>query len=364
MPNDASSVDRAKFSGAFTGVPNNGNISVSVINEGIGKRFNLIGNPYPSTVSISQFIADNNANISGTLYFWRKTNNTTIPSYCTWVAGTFISNGEPNAENPNGIIQTGQGFFVEAINSSTSVVFNNGQRIANNTNQFFKTKAVEKNRIWLNATNSLGNFSQMAVGYITDATLGIDEFDGKYYNDGAIALNSFLNNADYVVQGRPLPFDGTDEVPLSFKVTNAGDYTIAIDHVDGLFLTTQDIILKDNENGSEVNLKLNPYTFKASAGVTNTRFSLKYQKTLGVANPLFDENGVVVYKSEGKIYVKSNGLSIDNVKLYDLKGRLLYEKNKVNTTETSIESSKYANQVLIVKIASDQGTIVSKKVFN
>lgn len=364
MPNDASSTVRTSYPGVFTGVPNNGIIPIQMTNGGVGKRFNLIGNPYPSPISVNKFIADNSSNITGTLYFWRKTNNVGSPSYCTLAGGTFITNGESQVVNPNEIIQTGQGFFVEALNSATTVTFNNGQRAVTKTNQFFKTKAIERNTIWLNATNTTGAFSQMAVGYITNATLGTDEYDGKYYNDGVIALNSFLDNTDYVIQGRPLPFDGTDEVPLSFKATSSGDYTISIDHVDGLFASSQDIILKDNDQGTETNLKLNSYTFVASAGATNTRFSLKYQKTLGTTSVIFNENGIVLYKRNEKIFIKSGGSPIDNVKVFDIGGRLLLEKTKVNGNETSIESSKYAGQVLIFKIASEDQTVVSKKIVN
>ena len=364
MPNDASSTIKTNYPGVFTGSPNNGIIPVTLTNLGVGKRFNSIGNPYPSPISMIQFVADNALNITGTLYFWRKTNGLTNPTYCTWLNGTFVSNIGEEVFNPNGIIQTGQGFLVEALNATTTVTFNNGQRVANNANQFFKTKNVEKSTIWLNATNTIGNFSQMAVSYVTNATQGIDDFDGKYYNDGAIALNSFLDNNDYVIQGRALPFDETDEIPLSFKATNAGNYTIAIDHVDGLFLGSQEIILIDRDNGSETNLKTEAYTFAAPAGGTSTRFSLKYQKTLGTNNEVFDEDSIVVFQNNGKINIKSKGIDIYNVKLYDIRGRLLFEKNKVNASETSIESDKYASQVIIVQITSTDNNIVNKKVAN
>ena len=363
MPNDHPTTPTV-WNGSFSGVPNNGIIPITMTNLGVGKRFNLIGNPYPSSVSMTQFVADNNTKITGTLYFWRKTNGLTNPTYCTWVNGVFTSNGGAQVVNPNGIIQTGQGFFVEALNSATTVTFNNGQRIANNANQFFKTKEIERSTIWLNATNSIGNFSQMAVSYVTNATQGVDDFDGKYYNDGAIALNSILDNTDYVIQGRALPFDGTDEVPLSFKATNAGEYSIAIDHVEGLFSGNQDIILKDNETGTETNLKTGNYTFTTQAGATSTRFSLKYQKTLGINNPVFDENSILVFKNNGSIYIKSNGSAINNVKLFDIRGRLILEKTNVNANETSIESAKYANEVLIIQILSDDNKLVNKKVAN
>jgi hypothetical protein len=364
VPNNSSSTIPTIYPGVFSGVPNNGTIPITMTNLGVGLRMNLIGNPYPSPINMTQFVTDNSTNITGTLYFWRKTNNPLKPTYCTWKNGVFTSNGEAQVVDPNGIIQTGQGFIVEALNSATSVSFNNGQRTANNVGQFFKTKAIERNTIWLNATNSIGNFSQMAVSYVTDATQGVDDFDGKYYNDGAIALNSFLDNTDYVIQGRALPFDGTDVVPLSFKVTTAGDYTINIDHVDGVFSSSQSIILLDNDNGIETDLKAGAYTFTAPAGATSSRFSLKYQKTLGINTPVFDENNVIVYKNNSKINIKSNGLSIDNVKLFDIRGRLLFEKTKVNANETSIESSKFANQVLIIQITSNDNSLITKKLVN
>lgn len=355
------------WNGSFTGAPHNGYYQIIMTNGGIGKRFNLVGNPYPSPINMTQFVTDNNTKITGTLYFWRKTNNPLNPSYCTWAGGTFVSNGQAQVVNPSGIIQTGQGFFVEALNSSTTLQFNNGQRVANTTGQFFKTKqSVVDNRstIWLNASNTLGAFSQMAVTYIADATQGVDSYDGKYYNDGDIALNSVIDNDNYVIQGRALPFDATDVVSLSFSATTTGDYSITIDHYDGLFSGSQDIILKDNTTGIETDLKNSSYLFTASAGTDNARFSLKYQKTLGINKPVFNENSVTVYKNKGTIHIKSEAETIDNVQLFDIKGSLLFEKTKLNTKETTIESSKFSNQVLIVKITSSDKEIVSKKILN
>jgi len=43
---------------------------------------------------------------------------------------------------------------------------------------------------------------------------------------------------------------------------------------------------------------------------------------------------------------------------------LILEKSKVNANETSIDSSKFANQVLMVKITSEANKVVNKKVVN
>src|SRR5690606_18670097 len=112
------------WNGQFRGVPHNGDYTVTMADHGEGKRFNLVGNPYPSPIDIDAFVAANADNITGTLYFWRKTNNELSPSYCSWAAGTFIDNGEAQVFDPQDVIRTGQGFFVEGTGNGTSLVFN------------------------------------------------------------------------------------------------------------------------------------------------------------------------------------------------------------------------------------------------
>jgi hypothetical protein len=366
MPNTASPSNPTAYPGVFTGVPNNGTIPVTLANGGAGMRFNLVGNPYPSPISMTQLVSDNSANITGTLYFWRKRNGVNGGAYCTWNNETFVTNNNSKSVDPLGIIQTGQGFFVEASSASTDLTFNNGQRVANNAGQFFKMKqVVENNRIWLNVVNATGDdFAQMAINYVTGATQSLDAFDAKYFNDGTIALNSVLDNADYAIQGRALPFDGTDEVPLSFKVTTAGTYSITIDHVDGLFSGNQDVILKDNATGAETNLKAGGYDFIAEAGANSSRFVLKYQKTLDTETPVFTKESVLIYTNKKIIHINSGGITMKNVQVFDMSGRLVLKKENINNSETTIDGSKFSQQVLIVKITSDENKVVSKKVVN
>lgn len=353
------------WNGSFSGVPNNGDITVPMTNGGTGLRFNLIGNPYPSPISISQFVTTNNTRITGTLYFWRKTNGTGT-AYCTYTGTTFVTNGNAQSVNPLGIIQTGQGFFVEAKNSSNSIQFTNTHRISNTANQFFKTKeeTTEISTLWLNATDDSGAFSQMAVSYNPQATAGVDSFDGRYINDSSFALSSLLDNEEYVIQGRTAPFDATDAVPLVFKTPVAGKYTIALDHADGLFLKDQEIILKDNVTGAETNLKSSAYTFTANAVVDNARFSLKYQKTLSTAEELLNKNWLSVYKNNNSIYVRSSGTDIQNVKIYDTLGRLLIAKYSINEKETVLDSSMYASQILIVSVTGSDNKVTTQKLIN
>ena len=363
MPDNADAVTPTAFTGLFTGVLNNGTIPVPVT---IG--YNLVGNPYPSNISFSSLQSENSGIIGTTAYFWRKTNGATSSAYCTYntSGSTYISNDAPGAAAPgafNGIIQSGQGFFVAAT-AAGNLNFTNTQRTSTTTNQaFFKTKQVTtSDKVWLNATNAAGDFSQMAVTYSAGATTGVDDFDSKYINDSAIALTSNINNEEYSIQGRPV-FDATDAVALNFKTDKAGDYTIAIDHTDGVFATTQDVYLVDSKTGTETDLKTDNYTFTATSGTSNARFSLKYQKTLKVIAPAFDENSVSVYKNNGVLYVNSGSVAINTIEVFDIQGRLLNSKNNVKSTTATINNLK-GNQLLIVKVISEDNKEVSKKVVN
>jgi hypothetical protein len=365
----------AIWAGQFNGEPNNGPYSYNMSVGAEGFRFNLVGNPYPSPISAVSFTAQN-ANITKILYFWRETNNNTSNNaYCSWSpagggTGTFVTNNQQAAVDPLGVIQTGQGFFVEALEDATAVNFNNTMRVANNANQFFRTAIVaspaeiESHRIWLNVTNATDAFCQTAFGYMTGGTQGFDlGVDGKYINSGDTELYSLIDSDHYVIQGRSLPFVTSDIVPLGFKAAAAGNFTIAIDHVDGLFSSGQDIFLRDNLTGAIQNLTAGAYNFTTEAGAFNARFDVLYENQLSNPRPEVGLNGVLIIKNNGVFTVNSGKATMDILKVYDVRGRLLVEQKGINASETTFTAGE-ANQVLIVKITSEDNLTVTRKVIN
>jgi hypothetical protein len=342
------------FNGVFTGTAlNNGPITITTA----ANTFNAIGNPYPSTISATAFLNANNTD--GILYFWRKTNGLGT-SYATYTTTGAVGNGGISA--PNGTIQVGQGFIVKA--NGTSLVFNNTMRVnPSASTQFFKTKKADLSRFWLNLNNVGGMINQTLVGYMDAATKGVDKgIDGKSFGDGAIELASSIDGESYTIQGRPA-FDTTDVVALNFKTTIVGTYSIAIDHVDGLFSNGQAVYLVDKNTNVTTNLTEGAYSFTAAAGVDNTRFELTYQKTLKIDAPLFNENSVLVSRSNGTVNVKSTSVAINNVKVYDVQGRLVAERKNVKSNTASFSNLR-TNQVLIVKVTSENNAVVTKKVIN
>ena len=369
MPNDADATNASAFAGQFTGVPTNGDVYYTLSTS--GNKFNLVGNPYPSPISISNLLAFNTAIsnvIDATFYLWRKTNGVaTVNSsaYCVYnvSSSTYTANGV-GASSFDGIIQPGQGFFVKAWNGG-SLVFKNSFRVANTNNtsgQFFKPKqASSVDKIWLNATNAAGDFSQMAVTYSDGATAGVDSYDSESINDSDYALTSSIKGGDFTIQGRPT-FDASDVVSLNFKSPVAGQYTIAIDHGTGVFAAGQSVVLADAITGTETDLTTSAYTFNAPAGAANGRFSLKYQKA-GI-NPSELNTTLTVYQNKGIVYVNAGNIAIGNIKVYDIQGKLVHELKNVNSTLASIENLKATNQVLVVKITLQDNQVITKKIVN
>jgi hypothetical protein len=375
----------------FVGVPNNGSISIAA--QGALKG-NLIGNPYPSAINADSFITDNTSVISGALYFWthntaRALNNTgtqykyTSDDYASYnftggvvtalAAKSTDTNGDGIGDGlpPSGNIAAGQSFVVVS-NNNGNFIFTNSMRVlaAGNNGQFFKeantkkTEMIEKNRVWLNLTNDGGAFKQLLVGYITGATNNFDNlYDGKTLNANAYIDFYSINGAEnYAIQGRGLPFDAIDEVPLGYKTTIAGVFQIGIENVDGV-LTNQAVYLEDKSAKIIYNLKDGKYSFTTEIGTFNDRFVLRYtESSLGTGDFETNGKGIIVSVKNHHIKINSFEQTISSVNVYDLKGSLIYQKNKVDKNELIIDHLVSSDQVLIVMTQLENGKNVSEKI--
>ncbi len=351
------------WNGTFTGTGiHNGNYSLTGLNS---SQYYAVGNPYPSTIDADLFIAGNS--LTDAMYFWRKTNNSANPSYATYTLAGGVGtpgSGDPLGLTPNGVINVGQGFIVKTSGSATSLNFTNGMRTTNNGNLFFRTNDIERNRVWLNMSNTTGIACQTMVSYMENATNGFDNMiDGLFLNDSQNALTSLINNTEYAIQGRALPFDASDIVPLGFKSELPGNFTISIDHVDGFFLQDQNIFLKDNLTNTIHDLKAAPYNFTTAGGIDNTRFELVYENLLSVQPNQFTANQVVAYIQNNQLVINSGSVKMDRVEIYDIRGRLLVNTSDINASEIKMNVGS-TRQVLVVKITSNDRQTVTKKVMN
>jgi hypothetical protein len=382
---------------SFIGTPNNGVYNVSV-NSNAG-RYSFIGNPYPSALDADVFVPDNAGAIKGTIYIW--THNTSITQsgssyvysqddYASYnaflgagVAAATSTIPGANDKAPTGKIAAGQGFFVISTTGTTgSITFNNSMRkdsVASNS-QFFrgsKTKksAIERHRVWLSLSNTQGAFKQTLIGYATGATNGDDIlFDGSNYTKNYfIDFYSLISTKKCVIQGRALPFDKKDEVPLGYKSTIDGTFSISIDKIDGI-LASQDVFLQDKTAAVYYNLKKGPYTFTTLTGTFDDRFVLVYvdksalvfptKNTVLENNKLGDNQKVVVISvKDGTLKINSLDGNIAKIYIYNLEGEQLYKNTNINNAEFVVSNSVPKNQIVIVVTELKTGKTQTSQVF-
>lgn len=384
-PSNYSNSFKTAFPASFTGVPNNGDIESELFSS--GKNY-LIGNPYPSAVDADKLITDNQTIINGTLHFWTHntpaaptpTNQYTADDYASYnLSGGVSAKSAPGHSNnpaddlgvkPTGEIAAGQAFFVTA-KAAGKVMFTNSMRLgAADNGQFFRSAnsskgaAIEKNRIWLNMTNATGAFKQLLVGYIQGATNDYESqydgltFDGNQYLD----FYSVSNENKFVIQGRALPFTDSDTVPLGYRTTVEGDFTIAIDEVDGK-MNNQAIYLEDKTTGVIHDLRQSNYTFKTAIGTFTDRLVLRYTgKTLGTGDFEKIKDGILVSVKDKVISIQSSKENIKEVTVYDVSGKMLYNKKKVSNTELQIQNLSVGNQVLLVKVTLANDFTTARKI--
>ncbi|MGV3460933.1 MAG: GEVED domain-containing protein [Flavobacterium sp.] len=355
-------VQQMVFNGKYSGRPNNGTISYQAATSGNG--YNAIGNPYPSPISIAAFFAANSGATDGIIYLWRKKNGAVRSAYCTVSAdGEFVSNLDPAAENPNGLLQVGQGFIVKASNN---IVFNNAMRqtVTAIDSSFFRMPTVERHRIRLNLYKVNTPVAQTLIAYKSNATMDVDNgVDALYLNDAAVGLNSMINGTPYAIQGRALPFSNQDVVPMQFKADVAETFTISLAEFDGLFAGSQNIYLKDNLLNVVHNIKAGSYTFASAAGTFNNRFEVVYtDAALGTDNPVLDPNSIIIYKNDSKLHINSGTAVMKDIRIFDIRGRLVYEKTAVNATTAEVSGLAIQEEMLIVQVTTVDNAKVSKKI--
>ncbi|MDI9256666.1 choice-of-anchor J domain-containing protein [Flavobacterium sedimenticola] len=370
------------FTGSFVGVPNTGTITIPIVGGSL--QFNLLGNPYPSALSADLFLSDptNVPVIDATIYLWTHNtpitnNNYSANDYAVYNysggvgTGTSAPSAGINNSVPNGKIASGQGFFVKGL-SSGNAVFKNSMRLVGNNDQFFRMNTyanqsasgeLERHRFWLDVYNDNGAFKQLLVAYVENATnSGLDRgFDGEMVDVGnPVTMYVVQDEYKLSIQGRALPFDVEDEIPLGYRSTEANTYQVKLSDFDGLF-DNQTIYLEDTELNIVHDLKAGDYTFTTAAGTFDTRFKVRFGAT-ALSNTSFQPNQVVVYKNEANHFVITTGNALmESVKVFDIRGRLLGHQKAINANQTIVDGG-LANEVLLLQITTTEGAVVTKKV--
>lgn len=385
-PNSYSSTPTA-FTANFIGVPNNGILQTS-IDRGISTitnddNWNLVGNPYPSSIDALDFLTLNNSKVVGNIRLWThgteisaQSANAFYQNYAYNYSATDYINYNGTGSTPPGFsgkIGSGQAFFVmmdDDAGFTNTVTFNNSLRSNTYSNtQFYRSNTststvineTEKSRIWISLVNATNVATTTLIGYVEGATLGEDYlFDAMHKAGTTAAIFSMIGNKSMIIQGRPAQFDTADTIPLGITIPSAGNYTIAISAVDGLFEnTTQDIYLEDTFLGTVHNLRNAPYTFSATTGTLTNRFILRYTNaTLDVVSNT--TNDTFAFVSNNQLQVQSAD-AIKGIIIYDITGKLVktYQPDELKNNFTT--DFNFSNGVYVAKIMLENGSIINAK---
>src|SRR5690606_4450361 len=266
---------------------------------------------------------------------------------------------------PNGIIQTAQGFVMgfEEADPTRTINFNNEMRLATNNSQFFRQMSNERHRFWLNLSNEEVANNQILVGYMDNATQGVDTgIDAKMFGYEGNAIYSIVDNNEeqYVIQGRELPFTDADVVKLGFRAIHSGSFSISLDNFDGIFEEDNiEIYLKDNFNQTQHNLKNGAYSFVSEEGMFDNRFEVVYQTTMSTDNPISSDANWIVYRQDKGFQVQTIGFEMKEVSVYDMLGRVVY--NSKTEGQSHQMPKLVAEGVFIVKVTTTEVKVLNKK---
>ncbi|MBW3517692.1 T9SS sorting signal type C domain-containing protein [Flavobacterium sp. NKUCC04_CG] len=353
------------FEAAFEGVLNNGNYTIPV--SAVGSGFNLIGNPYPSTIHADLFLAQN-TNLSGAVYLYTNTNafNEQTQNYAANNFAVYNTTGSVAADNsvqiPTAQLSVAQGFIVEAL-ASSEVLFTNDMRVDSGAPFFNRNEPeLEKHRIWMELKSPENSKNQTLVGYIEGATNQKDRmFDAVQLDQNTNSITSLLNDESLAIQGKSLPFSVDDEIALRFTAVSAGVFSLKIAAKDGLFAVDQKVYLKDALANTTVELTIADYVFTSAIGRFDNRFSLVFKEPNLSIDDMHSNSDIVVFQNNQILVVETGKALLNNIEIFDLNGRAIYHGKELNQTRFEFPYAAYSKGIYFIVIQSKSGQKMTKK---
>ncbi len=288
--------------------------------------WNIVSNPYPSSINWNS-AGITLTNVNPTIYIWRHD----VQSYSTYNRSTLSgTNGGTN------VVGAQQGFFVEAISSSSSITFNESAKLSTINAHLRQgnpiTPVTNRLRVQLTRNGSTWEADEALLQFHTDASRGYDTAYDSRKLDGARYNVSFLpgNGYDFVINTMNYP-TSTERVAMKINSSVTGSHKLNFTDL-GMVPAGYDIFLQDNYMGVVQNLLMTPYyDFDITADPSsqgNARFEIVYAPT-GVTglDKVAANRGISVFPNptsgKANLTLALNGMSEGKatVKVVDALGR-------------------------------------------
>jgi hypothetical protein len=355
-----------------TGFPNTGDVQVSLTCGNVSglldyQGYNLIGNPFSSTLDWDAFYTSIPSTVDDAIYF------TVDGRSASYVGGVATNNG-------TNLIVPMQGFFVKVNTPSSGISLTlPASARTHSLNQIrFKSSDGGTSRsasiplVRLKMENQ--NYSDdMVVRFDNSATDEVDKkFDAYKFSKTGGELNiwSTLNKTDFSINAIPYP-DKSIEIPLGIYLKSEGTYRIYSNELNKL--DGYSVSLKDLSAGSATDLKSGGYyEFSAPAGATTGRFVLAVSNSLtSVPEIAREEKKFSIYYTQGVINIlplsESLGSIGGSLSVYDITGRKVLQQNGIEFSRGElkrIQLSASAQGIYIVEIITGREKFIGKVMAN
>jgi hypothetical protein len=319
--------------------------------------WNLVGNPYPSTLDWSAASGWTKTGLDNAIYFWDPANS----RYASYVTGIGTNGGTQ-------YIPSMQAFWVKVTNPGTgSLAMTNSVRVTSTNPSIWRTAAVSD---ILKLTAASGGYSDETIIRFRDDAL--DNFDSELdaykmnSEDNTPSIYTELNNDQYSVNSLPYA-SKTSAIPVKVAAGFTGTYTISAEEIASL--SGDSIIFEDRLLGIKQDLRTNPsYTCSLAHGDTSARFYISFRQgnvsglnLSSPANPFIVIRGV---EDNIKVRFLNDNSSKATIGVYTTLGEQVFkvENADISSGEYTINPSAGSNGIYIVKVVTDSQT-TSKKVY-
>jgi len=325
---------------SFSGTPNTGDQQITLSASGSGgmQGFNLVGNPYPSSIDWS--LLDDTY---GAVYYWDPVSET----YLSW------NNGSGTASQ---YIAPMQGFFVYT-DAPATFSLQNSARTHTGANNFYKADGLNKLSNGLVIAASDGNREDLVhLRFDNNTTAGFDFANDAWklftLKDGVSQIYSLSPDGPLSIDARPFQ----DVLPLGFTNTQSGVYSIGLQDAGEL----ESIVLEDLKENTFTDLLSGDYTFSWEESDNEQRFVLHL--SLMDVNVLDAAETVSVFAYDNRLYLQSlSGQQNGILTVFDLAGHQLLSR-KLSLNGTNSIALNLASGVYLVRFSHEKSVNV-KKIF-
>lgn len=299
--------DAAFPTALFAGQLNVGTQSFTTTYSGNGKGWNLVGNPYPSSIDWDAPSGYTKSHLNNAVYIHKDAD--------TWAS--YINGVGTNAGSR--YIAPCQGFFVEAT-AAGELSMGDAVRVHNSTPYFKNSNAVSR-MIRLEVSGN-GYKDETVVRFVPEASTGFDgDFDAhKIFGDNNQAAQIYtMGNSMLSINSLP----DFETVSLGVIAGKTGTYVIAATEINDMPY----VALEDLKTGRFTELAKNSYSFQYTEGESGERFKLHFSAT-GTTDPLVRQPNI--YSFGKTIYVNLNGQEDADIFIYNVSGQTIESKHSAS----------------------------------